>query len=132
MNEQKTHKILHSLPFQLHQLPFSQPLVLRLQQNKWPFSLWKCHALLGLTASASVLPSSGMPSQQSLSLLQEAAPAPPPVGRLPHLPWGHLGTPASTQPAEVPSTQAMSQCRWKKPSRQEQMLERSNANLKNI
>ena len=30
----------------LHQLSLSQPLVLRCQQNKWPFVLWKCHAAL--------------------------------------------------------------------------------------
>ena len=45
-NTQDPSKSAPWLPFQLHQLSFSQPLVLRCQQNKWPFVFWKCHASL--------------------------------------------------------------------------------------
>ena len=53
------------LPFQLHQLPFSYPIILILQQNKGPFIFRKYCAVSCPMASASVPASWGMSSQQS-------------------------------------------------------------------
>lgn len=77
-----------------------------------------------------------LPSQQPLSLLQEVAPSPSPAWSLPHLPRGHSGTPDSTFQLNLqkylPGWLCYSATGEKKPSRHEQILDRSNSNLKKI
>ena len=135
-NTQDPSKSAPWLPFQLHQLSFSQPLVLRCQQNKWPFVFWKCHASLvchRLYLWASFIWNCHPNNLSALARSSSIAiscmkPSSSPQGSLRH---SCLHVP--TQPAEVPSMLAMLQCHWeKKPSRYEQILDRSNSNLKKI